>query len=550
VKLVKWCDKCELQLEDCVCNEDSASESHEEPIEEGARHRGLEDSVPNNRILPAPTKPMAVARQLVDEMYTHNDKLHLRTYRGDSYGWDGTCWPEIESRSVRGSVYRYTEDAVFLKDGIEQVPWDPTRYKIDNVLDALRAVTHLDGTVEASAWINGAADLPPDEIVSMDNGLLHIPTRTLLRHSPDFWSHHSLPFDFDPDAPAPVRWLGFLEELFGDDKSAITTLQETFGYILGGDTRQQKIFLLVGPRRGGKGTIGRVLTGLLGKHNVAAPTLAGMATNFGLSPLIGKPLGLISDARLSGKADAHVVVERLLSVSGEDSITVDRKYKDQWTGRLPTRFLVLTNELPRLSDSSGALASRFIVFVLTNSFLGREDPALTDKLLEEASGIFRWALEGHDRLTQRGYFEQPASSAEAIQQLEDLSSPVSAFIRDQCDVGTNQRVSVDVLWSAWKDWCDEQNRHPGTKAVFGRDLKAAAPTIRKARSREDGSRSHEYLGIGIVGTTMGRSHDHYDHGGQEGGSGHGGHGGHSNSPLLSQHPGEAAQPPLSEDGGA
>jgi hypothetical protein len=31
-------------------------------------------------------------------------------------------------------------------------------------------------------------------------------------------------------------------------------------------------------------------TGPLGKHNVAAPTLAGLATNFGLSPPIDHPL--------------------------------------------------------------------------------------------------------------------------------------------------------------------------------------------------------------------------------------------------------------------
>ena len=120
------------------------------------------------------------------------------------------------------------------------------------------------------------------------------------------------------------------------------------GYILGGDTSQQKIPLFVGPKRAGKGTIARVLTGLLGAHNVAAPTLASLSTNFGLSPLIGKPLALISDARLSGRSDSSVVVERLLSISGEDSLTIDRKYLDQWTGRLPTRLALMTNELPQL----------------------------------------------------------------------------------------------------------------------------------------------------------------------------------------------------------
>jgi putative DNA primase/helicase len=161
--------------------------------------------------------------------------------------------------------------------------------------------------------------------------------------------------------------------LWGDDLEAIDTLAEVFGYLLTTDTRQQKVFTLVGPKRSGKGTIGRVMTGLLGRHNVAAPTLAGMATNFGLSPLIGRPLAIISDARLSTRADTQVVTERLLSISGEDTITLDRKYRHPWTGRLPTRFLILTNELPRLTDSSGALASRFVMLTLTRDFYGRED---------------------------------------------------------------------------------------------------------------------------------------------------------------------------------
>jgi putative DNA primase/helicase len=225
------------------------------------------------------------------------------------------------------------------------------------------------------------------------------------------------------------------------------------GYVLGGSTAQQKIFMLVGPRRSGKGTIGRVLTGLLGAHNVAAPTLASLTTNFGLQVLIGRPLGLISDARLGSRADGSVAVERLLSISGEDSITVDRKYRDPWTGRLPTRFVVLTNEVPRFTDASGALASRFIVLVLTRSFLGQEDPTLTDTLLAEAPGIFNWALDGLDRLNARGYFEQPPVSKDAMQRLEDLASPVSAFVRDRCVIDPVREVDKDVLWGDWKDWC-------------------------------------------------------------------------------------------------
>ena len=499
------------------------------------------------RVVPPPTNPMGVVRDFVADLYTGAEgDLLLHAHCSDLYAWNEKCWPEVELRAVKKSLYSWLEHALYekiVKDEIELVSWDPTRRKVDDVVDALRAVVHLDGALEPPAWLVGADEkVPAAEIVPMNNGLLHVPSRTILSHTPRYWSHHSLPFDYDPSAPYPSRWLQFLKELWGDDLESISTLQEMIGYLVAGDTSQQKICLLVGPKRSGKGTIGRILTGLLGKHNVGAPTLAGLSTNFGLQVLIDKPLALVSDARLSGRADAGIVVERLLSISGEDSLTVDRKFKDPWTGRLPSRFLILTNELPRLTDSSGALSSRFVMLVLTRSFLGRENPALTTELLEEATGILNWSLEGLDRLSERGYFVQPQSGAEAIQQMEDLASPVSTFMRERCLVEPQATVGVETLWDEWKSWCEDEGRGAGTKAVFGRDLKAAAPLIRKTRPRkEEGSRLHEYEGIRLLGanevnpdagekqsriamTAMTTTPD--------GHGGHGGHGGHSNNVMY------------------
>jgi putative DNA primase/helicase len=159
-------------------------------------------------------------------------------------------------------------------------------------------------------------------------------------------------------------------------------------------TEKQKIFGFIGPKRSGKGTILRVATALIGAENVVGPTLSALATQFGLASLIGKPLAAISDARLGRKKDAYVAVERLLAISGEDTITVPRKYKDDWSGRLPARFLLLSNELPAFEDASATIASRFIVLMFRKSFYGCENPRLTDELLAEAAGIFNWALEG------------------------------------------------------------------------------------------------------------------------------------------------------------
>jgi hypothetical protein len=151
-----------------------------------------------------------------------------------------------------------------------------------------------------------------------------------------------------------------------------------------------------------------------------------------------------------------------------------------WTGQLRTRFLIISNELFRLADASGALASRFILLLLTQSFYGKEDHGLTGKLLTELPGILNWAIAGWGRLTTRGHFKQPASALEAMEQLEDLTSPIGAFVRDRCDIGAAYSIDVDLIFGAWRTWCEEQGRdHPGTKQLFGRDLH---PTIVVASS--------------------------------------------------------------------
>jgi putative DNA primase/helicase len=240
-----------------------------------------------------------------------------------------------------------------------------------------------------------------------------------------------------------------------------------------------------------------VLTALAGRDSVAYPTLASLQTNFGIAPLIGKTLAFITDARLGTRSDQAAITERLLSISGEDAQTIDRKHIDAWTGRLSVRFTILTNELPHIADASGALISRLIVLVLLNSFYGREDPGLTVRLLTESSDILNWALVGYRRLRQRGYFVQPASGREAIADLETLASPIKAFINDDCVVEPGQTVSVELLYQAWRLWCDKLGRKPGTKQIFGRDLRAAIPGLKTTHPRDGDARERNYEGIGL-----------------------------------------------------
>jgi putative DNA primase/helicase len=192
-----------------------------------------------------------------------------------------------------------------------------------------------------------------------------------------------------------------------------------------------------------------------------------------------------------------VVVERLLSISGEDAITIDRKNREAWTGTLPTRIVIATNELPRLSDASGALASRMIILNTPESFYGRENHDLTDHLMGELPGIFNWALDGLDRLRRTGRLSVPESGLALRAEMETLASPVKAFVNDWCVVDHRLWIHREYLFKAWERWCAENRVQPGDGRVFGRNLRAAVPHLGDLRPNQGGERIWAYSGIGL-----------------------------------------------------
>ena len=444
--------------------------------------------------------PLALADHFLDVHYRGDDgRPLLRRWRGDFYAFTGSCYRVVPGEELDAQIYRHLEGLRTTTSG-DVVPIVPRSALVREVSLALPSRTSvlLPNENEAPHWLDEHTGPDPVHLVPCRNGLLELPMRTLRPTTPQLFALNALSFDYDPAVPEPDRWHHFLNELWPDDPAAQFTLQRWAGYCLSADTRQQKGLLVVGPKRSGKGTIGRVLAALLGQDNICAPTMGSLATNFGLAALLGKSLAIISDARLSGRSDQAVVVERILSTTGEDHLTVDRKYREPVTCRLPTRFLILTNELPQVKDASGAFASRFIVLQLTESFLGREDPRLTDRLLDELPAILNWAVEGWHDLHHRGHFDQPESGVETADHLEDLASPINAFVHDCCVIGPGQQVSSGRLFDRWKIWCDQQGRYSSSRQVFGRDLRAALPQVRDERPRAEGGRVRMYQGVGLV----------------------------------------------------
>lgn len=445
----------------------------------------------------SPEAPMRVAREL-EPSWMQGSSRTLHHWRDQWMRWTGTHWTEEGASALRSRLYLKLEHATFFTPNpktkeLEEKNWNPSQKKISNLVDAIAAVTHLNQAIDPGDWLGPHKGGP--RLISCANTMINPLTGETRPHTPAYFVQSSVPYAYDPEAACP-QWLAFLELVFPGDTQAQQLLQEWMGYVISGWTHYQKGMQLLGPPRAGKGTIARIIEKLIGKENSVGTTLKTLVTNFGMHPLIDKSLCVVGDAHMENR-NASEIVSRILSITGEDSLTVDRKNRAHWTGKIPARIMILANKAPRFTDSSGAITGRFMTLHFTQSFAGREDKELENKLTTELAGILNWALEGLRRLDERGHFVQPESAEGIIETQREESSPHQTFVEDKCVTGSNEHWIVkDQLFYGWNNWCQLRNiKFPGTSASFASELYAAVPGIRQGRKRINGKLERVYYGI-------------------------------------------------------
>lgn len=467
-------------------------------------------------IYPAPSQPMAVARHLVRDLYTNPENLPLLAYwKGQLWHYAGAEWcapkDAIESK---GDIWGHLEKQAYPvgSDG-EVKPWAPTTRRVSDIMEPLKILTMQD--YDATPPYATGTGTPAGNIISMANGLFNLDTRKLTDHTPAIFNTWSLPFNYDPNAKCP-RWTKFLDEIFEHDPEGAHLLREFMGYLLSGRTDLQKALMLIGASGAGKGVIATVIRALMGDGNTATITLDGIARNDAmLSGCIGKPLAVMEDARDTEHAGKRAV-ERLLSLIADDPMGIDRKYKDPWFGRLGTRLLFVSNELPRFKDASGAILRRFAIIRLEKSFTNNPDPNLADKLLAELPGIFVWALEGLDALNkQNGRFTQPAGAQGLVDTMTDLTRPLDEFIDwaqdEQRFIVTGNKTDVANATDVnriYRQWCDSQGRARMNAATLANELPAAYPQVQHLNTRLNTAGEYDpnspkrrlYTGIKLIDT--------------------------------------------------
>ncbi len=449
-----------------------------------------------------PSYHREIAWHYLTKICQTEDYLRILHFHNEEFAeWDGTSYRAYKSKVYRKKVANFLARCAEETSGIDAsdetvfIPYKVNIPRKKELIEALQDMAHLDTEYEAPCWLIDQGGMPdPREVIVCKNGLLDIRNRKLLDNTPAFFSSNYIAVNYDPDAPKPTRWLKFLDEVFPNDEESKRLLKWWFGYCMTEDTRQQKILMMVGRPRSGKGTCMHMLKMLVGKRAYGSMNFKALGGTFGLESAVNKSVLVFSDSRVGPKTDQAAIVESLLGISGEDVQHVARKNISSLDIQLKCRIILVSNEVLNLHDTSGALGTRILMIRFTEEFkddisdeqnLKIQDKKLKDKLEIELPGILNWSIEGWDELQKSGRFFQPESSADFISTFSAQSSPTNEFVEQCCEISKGFEIETKDLFECWKVWCIEQGYKQGNQASLGKNLMSVIAHLRRVRTPKD-----------------------------------------------------------------
>jgi putative DNA primase/helicase len=370
---------------------------------------------------------------------------------------------------------------------------------VNEVIGALQRLSHRKIKVVAPCWLDGGEGKPaPRDVVIVENGLLDITTGKIFsKHTPNFYSFTALPVKYDRNAKC-LRFDQFIDEIGNGQEDFRRNIAMMLGLLLTADTSYQVIFHFHGESRGGKGTLNRVIEALLGgTANIASPSMRSIAGQYGLMETQTKTLLVFSDSDQHDKKILLTAASIFNRISGEDTVRVERKYKSPIDIRLPVRLLLIGNRLPDFGEYAVAIMNRLRTFDFQRSFIGKEDPDLTAKLIAELPGILNFAIEGLRELRKLKRFPETDASLALKTKMLKLANPLRGFVEDRCVLEADASESKETIFYEYNLYCQTMGAHYiKSLQEIGIELPKLCHGVDEKRARLDnGKREWHFTGI-------------------------------------------------------
>ncbi len=312
------------------------------------------------------------------------------------------------------------------------------------------------------------AECSDRDLVPVDNGIFDYKAKRLLPFSPDrvflrkcrvgYVAGPVNPVLHNPDDGTDWDVESWMLELTGDPEIT-ELLWEIAGAIVRPYVSWDKLAMLYAEKgNNGKGTFCRMLKNLCGEGNYASIPMQDFSREFLLEPLIHATAVIVDENNVGGFIEASA---NLKAVVTNDTVQINRKFKQPVYYRFHGFMVQCVNEMPRVRDKSDSFYRRLIPIPFPNCFTGKERKYIKDDYLgrKEVLEYILW------RVLHMDYYEfsVPGACRAALAEYKATNDPVRQFWAELRDEFAWDLLPFDFLYELYKKWFQESNPSGGVE---------------------------------------------------------------------------------------
>ncbi|MBN2499547.1 MAG: hypothetical protein JXB38_02205 [Anaerolineales bacterium] len=295
------------------------------------------------------------------------------------------------------------------------------------------------------------------ELLPCVNGVLRLRDRHLMQFEPQYQLRHKLSVPYRPKEKCNK----FLDTLLDRalDLEDIELLQQWCGMLLTGKNHAQMLLILTGTAGGGKGTIVRVLHGILGTGNVGMLRTQLLETRFEIGRCSGKMLLYGSD--VNEDFLNHRGASMIKSLIGGDPLNAEFKGSNKTPEMEGCFNMILTcnSHLKiKLQGDEEAWRRRLLIIELH-----KEKPKcpiydLSEQILEhEASGVLNWMIEGYRKIRKnRMVIKLTSDQQKRVDDILLESASVEVFVRECIEEDSESQLTVEQMRAGYLSFCKKR----------------------------------------------------------------------------------------------
>jgi P4 family phage/plasmid primase-like protien len=284
----------------------------------------------------------------------------------------------------------------------------------------------------------------------------------------------------------------FLRDVFPSSPEMYQYARKVLGYCLTGSVREQAFFLFVGVGANGKSTLFKVLKRVLGAFYCLAPrglfvSRAGESQEKeGLlfTTLAGKRLAVCDE-----NDDIDVLESaRIKKLTGDSRALARAHFRDFEEIPLQAKFILSTNALPTVPDSSEGMHRRIRVLRLQARFIDKSEldsrprrafEKVREKDYEERlvteealSGALHFLAQAARDYLREGLEDIPIEVSEASSQYREAQDILREFALEELSYDPNASTSAESLFAAFRKFAERRGEN--TKNIT---LRSWAPRL-------------------------------------------------------------------------